>query len=113
MKAILLAVLFIACVWGSAYGEQVGQVQTLEGHWEYGDEYFGNDVFLMIGQKKEIINALETALEYLKPSEYMDITTSEYVSPANQLRRQADYMEQRDRDIEFIRQTLSKLKGGE
>jgi len=57
-----------------------------------------------------VTEALELAVKHLQPSTVTACTTLEYVTPAEQLRRAAKEMEERDADIERIRATLSAWK---
>ena len=60
--------------------------------------------------EQEVTKALELALKYLPTSWGTMFFTLEYVTPAEQLRRRADEIEQKDADIEYIKDVFQRWK---
>ena len=67
-----------------------------------------NTVYYMPTNNIETVKALRLALEHLKPSHSPAFHHTIYMTPAAQLRAEAERIERRDADIRFIRKVLRK-----
>ena len=59
---------------------------------------------------KDLIKAIRLSEKYLTESYKLETVTLEYLTPAGRLRKQADFIEQKDEDIKFIRSVFNRLK---
>jgi hypothetical protein len=58
----------------------------------------------------EIVKALQLARKHLSKSTWLSANTLEYRTPAEELRKQANDLEQRDKDIDYILGVLERLE---
>jgi hypothetical protein len=114
MKTIAFALfIFLSCVsTGFAEDSQVvlstgTYVSTLETVEDCGDNKRHIYVSVSVAEMDIIIAALSLAIKHLEPS-----TTREsvYISQADQLRIQANEIEQQERDVAFIKAVLEDLQ---
>lgn len=63
--------------------------------------------------KERATEAIRLAVKHLGHSQDVTCQNAVYHTPANQLRIVADELEQKDRDIAFIREVLKEIEGGE
>lgn len=67
------------------------------------------DIFILEEQLAEVVDALKTAIGHI-PQEGVYATNSVYVTPAQQLRQQANAIEQKERDLEYINKIIEKYE---
>lgn len=60
--------------------------------------------------QKRLYDALEDLLKYVEPSTGIGSTTLEYITPSEQLRRNADRMERQDAAINRAKKILEECK---